>query len=75
MFIAILEFLVKNILSASDKNAKATRNAWGNVRVPMKVKKYHMNNDQLELSVTKLDKMLPFLYSLSCLHLVVSLYL
>jgi hypothetical protein len=69
MFFAFLEFLVKYILSVSDKYAKATRNDRGNVRVSMKVNKYPMNNDQLELSMTKFDKMLSFLYALSCLYL------
>lgn len=71
MFLAFLEFLAKYNLSVSGKNAKATRNAWGNVRVPVTVNKYPMNNDQSELSMTKFDKMLSFLDALSCLYLFV----
>jgi hypothetical protein len=37
----------------------------------MTVNKYPMNNDQLERSMTKFDKMLSFLDALSCLYLFV----
>jgi hypothetical protein len=33
-----------------------------------------MNNDQLELSMTKFDKMLSFLDALSCVYLFVKMY-